>query len=156
VLLSTCALTTLLWYTNNFVHLIIYITVHSTIQQNTLHCMLPSKLLWYSWVYFQDAHKYTPKYNLNYASNSTQLHIPRLLDSMLPGKLSRSIQVHSKYVPMYTSKDILKYTFEHALNNVLNCRWWYTRSYLCSYLGSQAALKNTSKLALKYVPNCMT
>jgi len=104
----------------------------------------------------QDVLKYTAKYDLKYASNSTQLHIPSLLDSMLPGKLSRSVQVHCKYVSRYTSKDILKYTSEHALNNTSNCTWWYTRSSISSYVGFHDALKHTSKHALKYVPNCMT
>jgi len=76
---------------------------------------------------------------------------------MLPGKLSSSIQVHSKYVPQYTSKDILKYTSKHALNNAPNSTsQWYTLSHICSYVGSLDALKHTSKHALKYVPNCMT
>jgi len=69
----------------------------------------------------QDVLKYTPKYNQKYASKSTQSHILSLLDSMLPGMLSRSIQVHSKYISSYTSKDILMYTSEHALNNTPNC-----------------------------------
>ena len=80
----------------------------------------------HSIAYFQvdseDVLKYTPEYNLKYASdNSTKSLIPILLDSILPGKLSISVQVHSKYVPRYTSKDILKYTSEHALHNAPNC-----------------------------------
>ena len=118
----------------------------------------------YCWIHFivcsqvgsQDVLKYTPEYNLKYASNSTQLHIPSLLDSMLPGQLSWSVQVHSKYVLRYTSKDILKYTSEHAFNNAPICTCWFTRSHICSYVGSQDALKHTSKHALKYVPYCMT
>jgi hypothetical protein len=118
----------------------------------------------YSWIHFiafsqvgsQDVPKYTPEYNLKYVSNSTQSHIPSLLHSMLPGKFSRSVQVHSKYVPGYISTDILKYTSLHALNNAPNSSWWYTRSHICSYVGSQDALKHTSRHALKYVPNCMT
>jgi hypothetical protein len=69
----------------------------------------------------QNVLEYTPEYNLKYASNSTQSHIPSLLDSMLPGMLSTRVQVHSKYVFMYISKDILKNTSEHALNNAPNC-----------------------------------
>ena len=53
---------------------------------------------------------YTLKYDIKYASNSTQYHIPTLLDSMLTGKLSRCFQVYSKYISKYTSKYILKYT----------------------------------------------
>ena len=75
---------------------------------------------------------------------------------MLPGMLSRSIQVHSKYVHRYTTKDILMYTSEHDLNNTSNCTWWYTRSCICSFVGSQDALKHTCKHALKYVSNSMT
>ena len=103
----------------------------------------------------QDVLKYTPEYDLKYASNSTRSHILSLFDSFLPCKLSRNIQVHSKYIPMYTSKDILKYTSEHALNNAPNCTWWYTRNHICLYVCFQAALKHTSKHALKYVPNYM-
>jgi hypothetical protein len=118
----------------------------------------------YSWMYFitcyrvgyQDVLMYTPEHNLKYASNSTHSHICSLLDSILPGKLSRSIQVHSKYVPRYISKNILKYNSEHDLNNAPNCTWWYTHSHICFYVGSQDSLKHTSKNALKYVPNCMT
>ena len=118
----------------------------------------------YSWIHFiacshvgyQDVLKYTPEYDLKYASNSTQSRIPCLLHYMLEGKLSRSVQVHSKDVPRYTSEDILKYTSEHALNNTPNCTWWYTHSHICSYVGSQDALKHTFKHALKYVPNCIT
>jgi hypothetical protein len=104
----------------------------------------------------QDVLKYTPEYDFKYASNSTQLHNLSILDSMLPGKLRRSVQVHSKYVPRYTSKDILKYTSKHAFNNAPNCTWWGTHSDIYSYGGSQDALKQTSKNALNYVPNCMT
>jgi hypothetical protein len=104
----------------------------------------------------QDIPKYTPEYNLKYASNSTQWHIPSRLDSMLPGKLSRSVQVHSKYVPRYTSKDIPKYIAEQAFNNAPNWTWWYTRSQICSYVGFHDALRYTSKHALKYVSNCIT
>ena len=68
---------------------------------------------------------------------------------MLPGKLSRSVQVLSKYVRRYTSKDILNYTSKYALNKAPNCIWWYTRSHISSYVGSQDALRNTSKHALK-------
>ena len=59
--------------------------------------------------------------DIKYASNSTQSHILSLHDSMLPDKLSRSVQVHSKYVPKYTSKDIFKYPLEHVLKNAANC-----------------------------------
>jgi len=68
-----------------------------------------------------DVLKYIPEYDLKYASNSTESHILSLLDSMLPGKLSRSIRVYSKYVARYTSNDILNYTSEHGLNNAPNC-----------------------------------
>jgi len=116
----------------------------------------PIHFIAWSEVSSQDALNYTPEYDFKYASNSTQCHILSLLDSMLPGELSRSVQIHSKYVPRYTSKDTLMYTSEHALKNTPNCTWWYTRSHICSYVGSQDALKHTSKQALKYVPNCIT
>jgi hypothetical protein len=130
-----------------------YYDIHTILftKYYTLCCILQYSRIYFiacSEVGYQDVLMYTPAYNLKYASNSTQSHILSLLDSMLPGKLSRSVQVHSKYVPRYTSKDILKYTSEHAFNNAPNCTWWYTHSHICSYLGSQDALKN--------VPNCMT
>jgi len=102
-----------------------------------------------------DVLKYTAEYDLKYASIFTPSHIPSSHHSMLPDKLSRSIQVNSQYVPRYTSKDILKYTSQHALNNTPHCTWWYTRSHIYSDVGFQAALKHTSNHALKYVPNFM-
>jgi len=63
----------------------------------------------------QNVLKYTPEYDLKYASNSTQSYIPSLLDSLLPGKLSRSIQVYSKYVPRLPPR-----TFSSTLLNMLS------------------------------------
>jgi hypothetical protein len=63
----------------------------------TLCCIQPYSRIHFiacSQVGAQDVLKYTPVYYLQYAFNSTQLHIPSLLDSMLPGKLSRNIKVH--------------------------------------------------------------
>jgi len=74
---------------------------------------------------------------------------------MLSGKHSRYFQVNFKYVPRFTCRNILKYTCEHALKDAPNCTWWYTRSHICSYLGSKDALKYIPKHALKYVPNCV-
>ena len=74
---------------------------------------------------------------------------------MLPGNLRISFQVHSKNVPRYTSKDILKYTSDHTVNNAPNCTCKNIRRPVYSYVGSRDALKHTSNHALKYVSNCI-
>ena len=91
-----------------------------------------------------------------YASNHTQYHIPRLLYSMLPSKIWRCFQVHSKYFPRYTTKYIPKYNSQQVLKDAAIYTEWYIHSHICSVVGSQDALKHTSKHAHKYVANYMT
>jgi len=117
--LWTCALTTLQWYTCNYVCLILCIMLHSTnLKSNCqmhflphsqlcsevhswLHSTVHSQPAWLtlsrcSQVNSKYAPKYTPGHALQDASNCTRWHTPSLLDCMLPSKFSRSSQTHSR------------------------------------------------------------
>ena len=84
--LLTWTLTWLLWYAFDYVCSVLCIMLHSTKLPSTLCCML-------------QVH--------------SELHSqPAWL--MLPSKLSRCYQVHSKYAPKYTSKCVLKGTCTYS------------------------------------------
>jgi hypothetical protein len=108
--LWTCALTRLLWYACNYVRLILYIMLHSTnLKPNCqMHFFARSQVR-------SDVHFW--------------LHSTVHSQPAWP-TLSRHSQVHSKYASKYSSKDFLKYTPRHALQDVPNCTQWHTPSLL--------------------------
>jgi len=125
---------------------------------------------WYSQLYLiahsQPAWLYSPKPALNTLSstllstlstspNCTRWHIPSLLDSPLPSKLSRRAQVHSEYALKLSSKYILKYTLQHTLKDTSNCTRWHTPSPLGSTLSSTLWRGKTIPIPPDYMVPCM-
>jgi len=67
---------------------------------------LPACLTVCSLVSSKDIRKLTPEYALKNTPNCTWWKTSSLLDHSLPSTLSRCLQVHSKYTPIYTSKSL--------------------------------------------------
>jgi hypothetical protein len=80
-----------------------------------------------------------------------------LLDYMLPNKLSVYSQIHSGYTPKYTSEYILKYTPGHASQDSPNFTRWHTPCVLdCTPpTCSQDTLKYTSNCTWWYIPSLL-
>jgi len=135
---------------------------------------LPTCLTIHFKVISEDALMHTPKHFTQYNPNCTACNMTSLCDYTLPSNHCRSLLVRYIYTPRFTSKYDLKYTAQHALNNVWSCTWWHTTSLLdctlwneistyspahsrvCSQVGPQlhsmAHLQSTLFHVLNYTP----
>jgi len=124
------------------------------------HCLM--HFIAHSQVCSQDTLKHIPHHTLKYTPHCTGWDTPSLHENMLPSKLSRRSQVHSKYDdPKYPSEYVLKQTPDHALKNDPNYTRWHTPNLRgctllsklswCSQVHSEyEAPKRTSQYVLKY------
>jgi len=166
--LWACMLTRLLWYTCDYVCLILYIMLHPTYNQTvkctSLHApkyslkyttdcarlYTPSLLDLHSEVSSQDTLKYTPSTPPSTLPGILSRTLPIALDDTLPACLTILSQVSSQDSPMYTCKYVLKYTPELALQDAPNCTRWHTPCLLDCTLPS--ILSRCSQNALKHTP----
>jgi len=144
--LWTCTLTRLLWYSSDYVHLILYIMLQSTKLPNALQCTLPSKLSSgfqahsqvRTQVHFQ-LHLMTLSACLTLPFHgsvwSALWHTPEYALKYTPIALNATVtfwlNIHSKVI----SQDGLTYTPEHALHYSLqmqdtpNLSWLFVPMY---------------------------
>jgi len=127
--LWTGALTSFLWCTCTYVHLILYIMLHSTNSKPSCQMQFIACTQQYSAV-----HSW-----LRSIAHSQPAWLT------LPNTLSRCSPVLSENPPQYTSEYALKYTSEYTLK--------YTSKYTLKY-SSKYAPKYSPKHALKYPSNC--
>jgi hypothetical protein len=175
--LWTYALTTLLWYTCDFVCWIVYIMLYTTNLKAScqMHVMACSQV--HSEVHSEVHYQFLAMAHFQLAclmlssklssfflvhSEYVLKYTPNVVDYMLPSKLSRYSQIHSEYTAKYTSEYDLKYTLRHPFQNPSNCTRWHPPSLLdctlpiklsrCSQVHFQLHLMVHSQPTLIYTP----